>query len=114
MREEPRVRESDRVSEKIARSFASWFSVGCARAASLGDLATAILVKGFSGSRSRVGTSQRSTVGFGSTGSADGATSASTTTTQRFVAARRLHLRDCGSEKSTRRELSVSVRTAAW
>ena len=92
MKEEPWARESERVSEKIARSFVSQSSVGCARAASLGGLVTAILVKGFSGSRSRVGTSQRSIVGFGSTGSADGATIASTTTTQRFVAARELHL----------------------
>ena len=91
MREEPWARESELVSEKIARSFVSQSSVGCARAAPLGGLVTAILVKGFSGSRSRVGISQRSVVGFGNTASAEEATTANTTTIQKSVAVRGLY-----------------------
>ena len=49
---EPWVRGTERVSEKIARSFVSQPSVGCAKAASPGGLAATILVKGFSVSRS--------------------------------------------------------------
>jgi len=81
--EKPWDRGTERVSEKIARGFVSQPSVGCAKAASLGGLATAILVKGFSVSRSRVGISQSSIVGFGSTASAEEAPTANTTTIQR-------------------------------
>ena len=79
----PWVRGSERVSEKIARSFVSQPSVGCAKAASPGGLAAAILVKGFSVSRSRVGISQSSIGGFGSTASAEETSTASTVTIQR-------------------------------
>jgi hypothetical protein len=88
VREELWAGELELVSEKIARSFVSQSSVGCARAAPLGDLVTAILVKGFSYFRSRVGTSQSSVVGVGGTGSACRASIASTTTIQRSVAVR--------------------------
>ena len=113
--EEPWVRESERVSEKIARRFVSQLSVGCARFAPTGDQATAILVTGFLSSRCGVWSAQSSTSGAGSAVTA-GRVVASTVEIWRFLAVKKVSQQDLGPkpERNSTRVLPVSVRTAVW